>query len=165
MQPSLATMLYLILNFVLLVGVLWYLLYKPVGKLLRDRQSGIAAELDEAERKLKEAEALKDEYEHQVTDLKRQRRDAIERASWQGEQERRRIIAEARQEAAEIVQRAAKQAEVEKIRAWEDMKDQVIEATIEIASVILKREVIPADQEKLVDRFTSQIAAGGKSAD
>ncbi len=47
------------LNFILFVGILWFLLAEPIGKFFTGRTAGIAAQLNDVQKKLQESKEIK----------------------------------------------------------------------------------------------------------
>lgn len=157
MEVSFATMIYLVVNFLLLVGILWYALYRPIGKLLSEREQQIESDIDSAKRDRSEAEKLRKEYEAKVLQLKRDVHDAIEKAHWQGEQERQDIIDKAKEEASSIIQRAVEQIDDERNQAWDDLKDDVAEIAMLAASKVLGRVIDEEDQRRMFGEFVESV--------
>lgn len=157
MEFSLGTMVFMVINFLLLVAILWYVLYRPVGSFLRTREQRIAKEIDTARLDRAEAERLRKEYEARMVQLKRDVHDAIEKAHRQGEQERREIVAKAREEASAMIQRAIKQIEDERNKAWDDLKSDVVEVAMLAASKVLGRSVNDDDQRRMFEQLIESI--------
>jgi F-type H+-transporting ATPase subunit b len=150
-------MIYMVVNFLLLVAILWYALYRPLGNLLRAREERIKNDIESAANDRAEAERLRKEYEAKMVQLKRDVHDAIERARWQGEQERDEIIAKAKEEASAIIQRAMKQVEDERHRAWDDLKDETVEIAMLAASKLLGRIVEEEDHRRMFEEFIKSV--------
>lgn len=157
MEVSFATMVYLVINFLLLVAILWYVLYRPVGNILRAREQRIQNDIESAKRERAEAEKLRKEYEAKMTQLRRDVHDALEKAHWQGQQEREELVAKAKEEASSIIERAMKQAEDEKNKAWDDLKNDVAEIAILAASKALGRIIDAEDQQRIFGQFVESI--------
>ncbi len=130
------TFVWQILNFVVLMLILWKLLYKRIIHALDARQKKIASHFEAAEEKEQEAETLRSELQEQRDALDRNRaeklaearreadqlrkklekeaREAVQEASrrWRGEVARRRegLVAELRRRAGRHAMRAARQA-------------------------------------------------------
>lgn len=102
------------LNFVILFGALYFLLYKPVKKFM-DKRNDYYDEIDnQAESKLADAENAKNTYEAKLADVDNEiekiKKDSMEIAQKEADKKR----AEAREEAAAIIESAKIKAEREK---------------------------------------------------
>jgi F-type H+-transporting ATPase subunit b len=157
MEVSFPTMIYMVVNFILLAAILWYVLYRPLGNLLRAREERIKDDIESAANDRAEAERLRKEYEAKMVQLKRDVHDAIEKARWQGEQERDEIIAKAKEEASAVIQRAMKQIEDERHQAWHDLKDETVDIAMLAASKMLGRIIEEEDQRRMFEEFIQSV--------
>lgn len=100
-------------NFVLLFGILYFLLYKPVKDFMDKRQNEYEEMDKKAKDSLKAADELKAEYESKLSDAKAEadtlRREAVKAA----DDDRDKIIEAANTKAAEIVDKAHAKAEAD----------------------------------------------------
>lgn len=104
------------LNFVLLFGGLYFILYKPVKKFMDSRASRYAEKEAETERRLREAEEAKAEYEEKLknaeAEIAEMKAEASRAAADEARAEHSRAL-----EAAESIRRSAEaEAEAEKQR-------------------------------------------------
>lgn len=113
-----------IINFAILVGALWYFLYKPVLNMLRSREEMIAKSVEDAEEVaktkeeldatkagiLKQAEATAQEV---VSHAKRQGQDAKAKLVLDAEAHAKKIKDDAELRAKEVAERARKESEKE----------------------------------------------------
>lgn len=109
-----------IINFAILLIILKKLLYKPVMKVMKNREDAIAESLNHADQKIHEAQALIESYEQKLTEI-------------QGEEET--ILKTARQEALQIkeslIESYRNEAEEKRIAFLNDLKgekEQFVEA-------------------------------------
>ena len=104
------------LNFVLLFGGLYFILYKPVKKFMDSRASRYAEKEAETERKLREAEEAKAEYEEKLknaeAEIAAMKSEAAAQAAAEAQAEHSRALQDA-----ESIRRAAEaEGEAEKQR-------------------------------------------------
>jgi len=133
------------------------LLYKPVTKILNERQAKIQSNIDEAKHLKQEAEELRLSYESSIDQAKKESQEIIESARQRGEQLRESIINDARKEAEDIVARARKDIAKEKEIAFQDVRSQVGELAISIASRIMEEEINNKKQIDLIDKFIDEV--------
>ena len=76
MELSWSTFFLEILNFLILVWILNRFLYRPVLNIINQRRSGIEKELEESRKQKEEANALREQYEHRLTDWETEQRKA-----------------------------------------------------------------------------------------
>ena len=125
-----------LLNFVLLFGILYFLLYSPVKKFMNSRTEQYKEADEKVKTDLEAAEAARTEYESRLaaarTEIENERQAARRSISEQSAK----TIDTAKREAARIINDANKKAENDRNRiiekASEDIADMVAEATEKI---------------------------------
>ena len=87
------------LNFLILVGLMWRFLYKPILATIDAREKRIASELADADAKKGEAQKERDEFQHKNEELDQQRAALLSKATEEAKVAGQRLIEEARQAA------------------------------------------------------------------
>ena len=95
--------LWMILNFVILMGALWYFARKPVAKKFKDRRLKIADELENSNKAKAEAASLGTDIENAKADAEKQKSGMLEDARIQAEQNSKIAASLSQEEAAGIV--------------------------------------------------------------
>ena len=139
-----------LLNFAILAGGLYFLLYKPVKDFMAKREQHYK-ELDEAARRdrekadelLKAAQAKYDAAEDEIMQLRTKASDEIET-------ERQRQIADARAEARRILETAGKTADMRSRKALTDSNEEL--RTLAMDAV----EKLMSDGEDALDLFLDE---------
>lgn len=144
-------------NLVILFFILKKFLFKPVKKVLAQRQAEYDAKFAEADDKLAEAErvkaALEEKYAAADDEADKIIKDAKDNAARRGDA----IIAEAKDKAGIIVKNAEAEADIRRRKADESIKDEIADVSVEIARKIIGREVSEADHRRLLDEFIDKI--------
>ena len=133
------------------------LLYKPVSKILNDRQAKIQTNIEEAKNLRQEAEAIRLDYETRIEHAKKESQEIVESARKRGDELRESIIQDARKEAEVIIDRARKDIAKEKDMAFQDVKSQVGELAILMASKIIEEEINSNKQMELINKFIDEV--------
>lgn len=84
---NLGTLLFQIVNFFVLVGILAKFAYKPLLKVLEDRRNKIASDLDNAAQARQSAEQMKAEYEAQLSKARSEAQAIVDKAVKQAAKE------------------------------------------------------------------------------
>ncbi|TWU38349.1 F0F1 ATP synthase subunit B family protein [Novipirellula artificiosorum] len=87
-----------IINFLILVGLLRWLLYGPITKAMSQREQRIADRLDEADRQRRQAEQEKQTYQQKSSDLDSRREELLGKAKQDADDQRKQLIQNARRE-------------------------------------------------------------------
>ncbi len=146
-----------LLNLLLLFLILKRFLYKPVKRLLAERQAQIDADYAAAERDKIEAAADRAHWERQLSDA-RERADAIiSEATVSANNRGEKIIGEARERADGIVRRAEAEAAQEMKKAEETIKQEIVGVSTALTEKMLEREINEKDHRTLINDFISQL--------
>ncbi|MCP1335068.1 F0F1 ATP synthase subunit B family protein [Futiania mangrovi] len=129
------TFAFQIVNFLVLLAILRYFLFRPVADMIAARKAETAAAMAKAEEARKQAEAATAEAKAQADANRAARRELLDKAKEDAEAEHRRLVDAARQEAARIVAEAHKDAE----RTRRDAESATVARAKELAAAIARR--------------------------
>jgi len=116
MNLDLSTVIWAIINFLVILAVLYKFAYNPVMKFLDNRSQEIADNIAAAERNRSESEALLKEYQEKIAQASKEAQEIIARANKFSEEERNRILAQTRDEAAAMLEKARLEIQRERMR-------------------------------------------------
>ena len=137
-----ATLPLMALQIILLSVVLTFVFYKPVSKVIDEREAYINGNLTTASEKLIKADELYSQYDEQLKIARVNAQTVIV----QSEKEAKDIVAaeinDARQDAAKLIERTNKDLEVQKTQALEQLETQVDELSQLIKEKLLGKEVV-----------------------
>ena len=149
--------LWMILNFVILMGALWYFARKPVAKKFKDRRLKIADELENSNKAKAEAASLGTDIENAKADAEKQKSGMLEDARIQAEQNSKIAASLSQEEAAGIVD----DARMSEQQMHKEMLDRVGVSTVKEAAKItcqvLKQDAFASSRQSLTDRYIEQI--------
>ena len=137
-----ATLPLMALQIILLSVVLTFVFYKPVSKVIDDREAYINGNLTTAAEKLIKADELYNEYDEQLKTARVNAQAIIA----QSEKEAKDVVAleinDARQDAAKLIERTNKELETQKSLALQQLETQVDELSQLIKEKLLGKEVV-----------------------
>jgi len=137
-----ATLPLMAIQFILLTVVLTFMFYKPVAKVIDERETYINGNLTQASEKLIKADELYKEYDKQLKEARVNAQSVIA----QSEKEAKDVVAleitEARADAAKLIERTNKELEAQKSIALEKLEAQVDELSQLIKEKLLGKEVV-----------------------
>lgn len=151
------TMIFAWLNLIILYFFLKKLLFRPIKKMIDDRQKEIDDMYSEAEESKSRAEDMKKEYEARLEDAEAKSEEIIKDASRKASLRSEEIIKEANEQASATLKRAEEQIALEKKQAMNDVKDQVSDMALSIASAVIGRDVKEEEHRTLIDEFIDNI--------
>jgi len=137
-----ATLPLMAIQFVLLMVVLTFIFYKPVSKVLEDREEYISGNLTQASDKLIKADELYKQYDEQLKTAKVNAQATIAKAEKEAKDSVALEIGEARADAAKLIERTNKELEAQKSNALAQLETQVDELSQLIKEKLLGKEVV-----------------------
>lgn len=148
---------YRVFNFAGLAAILVYFLRKPLAGGLRSRRETIAQQLEELEARKGEAERMYKEAEAKVARLDAEVKKIIAEAVKQGEVEKERIIADGERSAGDMKRQAKMAVAHELAEAKSRLKAEIAEQAVLLAEELIKKNLQPADQHKMVEEYLDKV--------
>jgi F-type H+-transporting ATPase subunit b len=137
-----ATLPLMALQIILLSVVLTFVFYKPVSKVIDEREAYINGNLTTASEKLIKADELYNEYDEKLKSA----RVTAQATIAQSEKEAKDVVSleinEARKDAAALIEKTNKELEAQKSAALEQLETQVDELSQLIKEKLLGKEVV-----------------------
>ncbi|MCF0144034.1 MAG: F0F1 ATP synthase subunit B [Firmicutes bacterium] len=148
---NLKEIIFVIINFLILVGVLGKFLYKPFLGALEARKQRIQEQFDAAENVSRRADAKMAKYERRIANAEDEASDIMKDAKRRAEANAKAIIDEANQQASDIIKRAEKAAELEKAKAIDELREEIADIAMAAAEQIVGREIQQTGHKAIVD--------------
>ncbi len=134
-----------------------HLLFNPVRDMLEKRQEKIKTELDSAASDMEEARALKEEYEARLKNVDKEAEAILADARKRALANENKIVADAREEAARIIERANTEAELEKKKAADDVKREMVTLASLMAGKVVSAAIDTTVQDSLIEETLKEI--------
>lgn len=147
------TMIFAWCNLLVLYVVLRKILFKPVKNMIDSRQREIDDMYSDAEKLREDSAVMKADYEEKLGRAKEESEEILKNAVRRAQLREEEILREANEKAARVMKRAEEQVELEKKRAINEVKDEVSDMAIGIASAVLERDIDRKEHEALIDEF------------
>ncbi len=150
-QINVQDILIIMLNVLILFAGITYLMYKPVKKFIATRASEIeriTSENKTLQEDIKEAKhALAKETERVRLEASKMNQQALDFA----QEKREEIILEANKKKEEILENARAEAQLEKSKVENEIKDLIAEVSVEVCESVLKQKVTESVDKGLID--------------
>lgn len=151
------TIVFTLINTLIIFILFKVFLFKPVGKILNKRNEMAAAEIAEAKRAKESAAKTEQEYIEKLAKAKEEAADIMKQATLRAQKREEEIVNEANQKAAEIKARAEENIERDKQRAVNDIKDEISDIVIMAASKVVEKEISAKDNEAIIADFLQNV--------
>jgi F-type H+-transporting ATPase subunit b len=146
--PSLLTFL---VSFFLLFGLLTFILYKPVTKMLDERAAKIKDSLDQAERIKAESQRAEESLKAQIEAGRKEGQAIIAQATQSAERVKEEAKAEARKEADAIVSKAKSEIERERQMSFDQLRQEFADLVILAAEKVINHSIDKKAHHQLIE--------------
>lgn len=128
-----------------------HFLFNPVRDMMEKRQERIRNELDTAASDMENAKALKEEYETKLKEVDKEAEAILAEARKKALANENKIVADAKEEAARILERAGVEAELEKKKAADEVKREMVVLASMMAAKVVNAAIDTTVQDSLVE--------------
>ena len=144
-------------NLLIMFLILRRFLFEPVQRMLSERQQQVDDVYAAADRDRADAGSMRTQYEHRLAQA-RDEADGIVRNATQTAQRRgEEIVNEASAQAAHLKQKAQQEIALERRQMLTDVRSEISDMAVSIASKVVEREINAADHASLVDEFIRNV--------
>jgi len=150
-------------NLTILFLLLKKFLYKPITKMLEAREAEINSQYSDAESAKQSAQAKESELNERLDGAKEEAEAIVKEAADAAKIRGDKIVEDARIQANAIVHQAEVDAQLEKKRAEETIKAQIIDVSTALTEKMLEREINADDHKALIDDFIEKIGENNDS--
>ena len=150
---NLWTALFTLLNTLTVIFVGTKFLFKPIMKMIQDRQKEIDDMYAEADSARTEAHAMEDEYKQKLSVAVETGERIVKDATVRAHEREEEILRHANAEADAIRDKASADIAREKKKAINEAKDEISVIAVAIAQKVVGREIKESDHAALVDSF------------
>ncbi len=137
--------------------LLSYLLFDPVHEMLKKRREKIQSDIDTAKKDKEDANTLKNEYEEKLKNVSTEADEILADARKRATTNENHIIAEAKEEAARIIKQAQTEAELEKEKAKDEIKKEMVEIASLMAGKVVGDRMDTTVQDALVEETLKEV--------
>lgn len=148
-----------IINFLVFFGLLAYFGWKPVLRMLEEREKKIAADLNHAENEREAAARARHEYEQRLREAQAKVEEMLTQAQATAAQLREQQLRQTQDEAAAILARAEQTIARERDEALAQLRREVADLAVEVARRVIERDFSEEDQRRLAREFVEEIGA------
>ena len=150
------TALCVIVNVAVAFFVIKRFVFKPLFKMIKNRQETLNKELDEATSKNDEASGYLSESKQAIEDARIKASGIIEEARENAEKQADGIVKKAQEDAAEILKRAEEDAARMKRAAMDELKDDITDLAVQVAERVLGDAVPKSTLMESAKKYTDE---------
>lgn len=146
-----------LLNLVILFLIVKKFLFKPVKNVIEKRQQEIDDRYAEAEKAEVVANENRAVWEEKLKNADEQADSILQEATDNAKKRTDKIVAEAKERAEGIIRTAQSEAELERKKAAEGIKKEIVSVSGALTEKMLEREINSEDHRALIDSFIEKI--------
>ncbi|MGC9399101.1 MAG: F0F1 ATP synthase subunit delta [Anaerolineae bacterium] len=161
--PDLWTVVFQVLNFLAIVVLLYWLLFKPLMRRIRERSEEKRALMEQLRRDREEAAALRAKWEKRCAAAEEEAAEILSAAQEQAKEERQMLLEEAQGEVERVLVEAHAEAARLRRQAVEEFHDELVKAILEIAATIIHQVAPEPLHRSMVEDLTDRIWEMGRS--
>jgi F-type H+-transporting ATPase subunit b len=147
-----------LVNLLIFLTILYLLLRKPAREFFRQRLASVRETLDRAALEKKQATDKMAELGARLNGLDAELREIKTQSDRDAAVERERMDAEAKRDIEKIRQMAVREVDAAKQVALADLRAFAATAAVDLAEQMIRREMTPADDAKLVARVGEELS-------
>ena len=151
-----STLVAQIINFVILLGLLYLVAYKPILRMFDERSRRIKESMEQTETIKEQAARADEDVKKRMEEAGKEGQEVITRAMRTGEEARQKIQQEARQEAEAILERARLEIQRERDEAVDELREEFADLTIEAAGKVIEKSLDKEAHRELIDKVLEE---------
>lgn len=148
-------------NFLVLLFILWKLLYKPLIGKMQERASAIKRSLDEAQAARLEAQQEREQHGQKLQAAYAEAKAIRETALKEAAEEQRTLVDAARAEAARLIADARAEMEQDVRRARQELRQEVSDLAVTVAERLIRKSMREVDHRRIVAEEISRLEKVG----
>lgn len=145
-------------NFVIVLLVLWKWAYKPIVKLLEERQEKIERGVKQAQDVEKRVQDLERERHEVMTAAKLQAAKVLEDVRVNADERKRELLAKAKEEVKRVIAQGKAQLEAQKGQMIQEAREEIAAIAVEAARKILAEGVDEKKATKLAEHVIDEMS-------
>lgn len=156
-------MIWSVIIFALLMLLLRVTAWKPILRVLQQREEFIKGSIADAKLQREQAERLLAEYQVQLDKAREEASAIVAEGRRDGEAVRLHIKEDAQKEGDQMITRARREIQLATDSARKELHDEASELAVRVAARIIRKELSPADHKNLVAESLKEMQATGRS--
>jgi len=153
---NLPSLLAQIVNFAILLGILYLVAYKPIMRMLDERSRRIKESMEQTEEIKQQAEKAEEEFKKRIEQAGRKGQEIIDQAVLTGEEVGQKARAEAKKEAEALLARARAEIRRERDEVIDELRQEFADLTILAAGKVIEQSLDKEAHRQLIDRVLEE---------
>lgn len=157
MDIQLPQIIFQIINFGVVFGAVTYLLNKPVQKILDDRAKRVADSVIEAQKIETEKGTIQELKAKTKRTAEKQAAVILEKAQKTANSKKQELVAKTKESLQAEMKKAQASWKQEKQQLISDSKKEMVDAVVEVSSIVLGKKIDSKTDEKLISKSLEEV--------
>lgn len=157
MEINYSTIIFAMINFLILFFALKHFFFDKVKKVVEDREEAIEDKIIQADENAEKARIFMIENERILKSAKQEGKKITQRQKEKADAIYNEIVADANKEANAIMERAKKEIEREKQKAEYELKEETINIALMLSEKVLEEAIDKNKHRELIDDFIAKV--------
>ncbi len=154
---DLRLIIFQLINFILLLGILTYLLHKPILKLIETRQREIKEGLENAAKAKAALEKAEEQQKEMLAEAEKQGRALVEEVRAQAKELEKVLENRAAEKADKMVQRAEEEIQADRLRLHTELKGELAAMVVTATSKVL-HENLKEEKRSQIEKMVNTLS-------
>lgn len=146
-----------LINLLIMFMILKKFLFKPVKRVMDARAEQVGKIYSDAEQSRNDAHQMKDEYEQRLASARQEADSMIKTAAQTAQKKGDQIVSEAKSQASHVKQKAEEEIAQQKKQMLQQVRGEISELAVDIASKVVEREINQQDYDGFLDDFIKNV--------
>ena len=146
-----------LINLLIMFLILKKFLFHPVKKVVDARTQQVQKIYTDAEQSRNDANQMKNEYEQRLASARQEADDLIRTATQTAQRKGDQIVSDAKAQASHVKRKADEEITQQKKQMLQDVRSEISELAVDIASKVVEREINQQDYDGFVDDFIRNV--------
>lgn len=151
------TFIFQICNLLILTAAVKHFLFKPVQNVLAKRKAQVEDTYANAEKAESEALAMREDCEKRLSGAREEASEIVKTATVRATARTEEMMTAARAEVAALKTKADQEIASERRKAAGELKNDISELVLNIAGIVVEKEIDPSVHKDLIDDFISHV--------
>ena len=153
---SLPVLLAQVMNFIILLVLLYFFAYKPLMRMLDERSRRVKESMEQAEQVKMESEQADEQIQKRLEEAGKEGQEMVARAVKFGEELKGKAKGEAKIEAEKLIARARNEIEKERDEAIGELREEFADLTIIAAQKVIDRSLDKKAHREIIDKVIKE---------
>jgi F-type H+-transporting ATPase subunit b len=153
---SLPTLIAQLINFVILLVLMYLVAYKPIMRMFDERSRKIKESMEQTELIKEQAARAEEEAEKRIEAAGQEGQEMVARAMRTGDEVRQQAQQEAREQAETLISRARTEIQRERDEAIDELRKEFADLTILAAGKVIDRSLDKEAHRQLIDKVLKE---------